>query len=218
MLLMKAVEKKQTMGDIRVKYMYPLSPLQGKTGTIKECDKNSYKYVTVYFDDGIIDEVHKGHLIEMENEENNMAKLEGYYAVAVTEEGTGYYGVTKDYHYAIFSDGNTYTIGDRVLVSGINKNILTIKDIITTDKAKEKCKKDITAEIICKVDTSAYDKRIEERRENAKRKKEADKIKKQMDKMVNEMDKTAIYEMYAKINPELMAKLEAYKELVKESK
>lgn len=53
MLLMKAVEEKQTMGDIRVKYMYPLSPLQGKTGIIKERDENSYKYVTVYFDDGI---------------------------------------------------------------------------------------------------------------------------------------------------------------------
>lgn len=36
MLSMKAVEEKQTMGDIRVKYMYPLSPLQGKTGIIKE--------------------------------------------------------------------------------------------------------------------------------------------------------------------------------------
>ena len=89
MHLMKAVEEKQTMGDIRVKYMYPLSPLQGKTGIIKERDENSYKYVTVYFDDGIIDEVHKGHLIEIESENNNMAKLEGYYAVAVTEEGTG---------------------------------------------------------------------------------------------------------------------------------
>ncbi len=28
------------MGDIRVKYMYPLSPLQGKTGIIKERDEN----------------------------------------------------------------------------------------------------------------------------------------------------------------------------------
>ena len=204
------------MGDIRVKYMYPLSPLQGKIGIIKEKDENSYKYATVYFDDGIIDRVHKSHLIEIESEESNMAKLEGYYAVAVTEEGTGYYGVTKDYHYAIFSDGSTYTIGDRVLVSGINKNILTIKDIITPDEVKEKGRKDITAEVICKVDTSAYDKRVEERKENAKRKKEADKIKKQMDKMIAEMDQTKRYEMYASDNPELAEKLKAYKELLRE--
>lgn len=218
MLLMKTIEGKQTMGDIRVKYMYPLSPFQGKTGIIKERDENSYKYVTVYFDDGIIDIVHKGHLIEIESEDNNMAKLEGYKAVAVIEEGTGYYGTTKYYHYAIFDDGNTYKVGDKVIVSGSNNDVLEIKDIITLDEAKEKGRKDITAEVICKVDTSAYDKRVEERKKKDKRKKEADKIKKQMDKMVNEMDKTAIYEMYAKINPELMAKLEAYKELVKESK
>lgn len=205
------------MGDIRVKYMYPLSPLQGKIGTIKECDKNSYKYVTVYFDDGIIDVVHKGHLIELKSEENNMAKLEGYYAVAVTEEGTGYYGVTKDYYYAIFSDGNTYTIGDRVLVSGANRNVLTIKNIISLEEAKEKCKKDITAEVICKVNTSAYDKRVEERKEKVeKRKKEANKIKKQMDKMIAEMDQTKRYEMYASDNPELAEKLKVYKELLRE--
>lgn len=213
---MKAVEKKQTMGDIRVKYMYPLSPLQGKTGIIKERDENSYKYVTVYFDDGIIDEVHKGHLIEIESENNNMAKLEGYYAVAVTEEGTGYYGMTKDYHYAIFNDGNTYAIGDNILVSGVNKNVLTIKNIITLEEAKEKGRKDITAEVICKVDTSSYDKRVKERKEKAERNKEADKIKKQMDKMIARMDQTKLYEMYASDNPELAEKLKVYKDLLRE--
>ena len=172
-------------------------------------DENSYKYVTVYFDDGIIDEVHKGHLIEIESENNNMAKLEGYYAVAVTEEGTGYYGMTKDYHYAIFNDGNTYAIGDNILVSGVNKNVLKNKNIITPEEAKEKGRKDITAEVICKVDTSSYDKRVKERKE-----KEADKIKKQMDKMIARMDQTKLYEMYASDNPELAEKLKVYKELL----
>ena len=213
MLLMKAVEEKQTMSDIRVKYMYPLSPFQGKTGIIKERDENSYKYVTVYFDDGIIDEVHKGHLIE--SEDNNMAKLEGYYAVAVTEEGTGYYGMTKDYYYAIFNDGNTYAIGDNILVSGVNKNVLTIKNIITPEEAKEKGRKDITVEVICKVDTSAYDKRVKERKK-AERKKEAGKIKKQMDEMITGMNQTKYYDMYASDNPELAEKLKMYKELLRE--
>lgn len=151
-----------------------------------------------------------------ENEDDNMAKLEGYKAVAVIEEGTRYYDTTKDYHYAIFDDGNTYKIGDEILVSGTNKSILKIKNIITPEEAKEKGRKDITAEVICKVNTSAYDKRIEERKENAKRKKEADKIKKQMDKMIAEMDQTKRYEMYASDNPELAEKLKAYKELLKE--
>ena len=83
------------MSDIRVKYMYPLSPFQGKTGIIKERDENSYKYVTVYFDDGIIDEVHKGHLIEIESEDNNMAKLEGYYAVTEDDIKKGMIKVIK---------------------------------------------------------------------------------------------------------------------------
>lgn len=151
-----------------------------------------------------------------ESEDDNMAKLEGYKAVAVTEEGTGYYGTIKDYHYAIFDDGNTYKIGDEILVSGANKSILKIKDIITLEEAKEKGRKDVTAEVICKVDTSAYDKRVKERKEKAERKKEADKIKKQMDKMIAEMDQTKRYEMYASDNPELAEKLKVYKELLRE--
>lgn len=215
MLLMKTIDGKQTMGDIRVKYMYPLSPFQGKTGIVKERDENSYKYATVYFDDGIIDIVHKSHLIEIESEKNDMAKLEAYYAVAAIKQG--YYN--KSYYYGIYNDGYVYKKGDKVVVSGgCSEAYYTIDEILTIDEAKERFRGTITAEIICKIDTSAYDKRVEERNKVEKRKKEAAKIKKQMDKMVNEMDKTAIYEMYAKINPELMAKLEAYKELVKESK
>lgn len=143
-----------------------------------------------------------------ESEDNNMAKLEGYKAVAVTKEGC--YG--KKYVYAIYDDGKVYVAGDKIVVSGANKGILTIEEILTP----EECNVNITAEVICKVDTSAYDKRIEERKEKAERKKEADKIKKQMDKMITEMDQTKRYEMYASDNPELAEKLKAYKELIGE--
>ena len=135
-----------------------------------------------------------------------MAKLEGYKAVAVTKEG--YY----KYSYAIYDDGETNDVGDKILVSGTNKDILTIDEILTTDE----CNVNITAEVICKVDTSSYDKRVEERKEKVKRKKEADKIKKQMDKMITEMDQTKRYEMYASDNPELAEKLKVYKELIGE--
>lgn len=143
-----------------------------------------------------------------ESEDNDMAKLEGYKAVAVTKEGC--YG--KKYSYAIYSDGETYKVGDKIVVSGANKDILTIEEILTP----EECNVNITAEVICKVDTLAYDKRVEERKEKAERKKEADKIKKQMDKMITEMDQTKRYEMYASDNPELAEKLKAYKELIEE--
>ena len=67
-----------------------------------------------------------------------MAKLEGYKAVAVTKEG--YY--KKKYYYAIYDDGETYNVGDKILVSGANKDILTIDDIIAPDE----CNVNITAE------------------------------------------------------------------------
>lgn len=143
-----------------------------------------------------------------ESEDNNMAKLEGCKAVAVIKEGC--YG--KKYFYAIYSDGETYKAGDKIVVSGANNGVLTIEEILTPDE----CNINITAEVICKVNTSAYDKRVKERKEKAERKKEADKIKKQMDKMITEMDQTKRYEMYASDNPELAEKLKVYKELLRE--
>ena len=170
--------------------------------------KENADIVQVEFDNGIILYLYKKDVVIIESEDNNMAKLEGYKAVAVTYEG--YYG--KKYSYAIYDDGKVYVAGDKIVVSGANKGILTIEAILTP----EECDKNITAEVICKVDTSAYDKRVEERKEKAERKKEADKIKKQMDKMITEMDQTKRYEMYARDNPELAEKFKAYKELIRE--
>lgn len=152
-------------------------------------------------------EVYEDDLIKLKEENKQMAKLTGYYAVAVIEEGTGCYGTTKDYYYAIFNDGSTYKAGDQVLVSGCNKDVLTIKEILTVPEAETRCTKNITAEIICRVDTSAYDQRVENR-------KKAEKIKKNMDAVIKQMDVTKKYEMYATENPELAALLDQYKELI----
>lgn len=195
----------------RVKYIGNVYGMSCKEGIIVEENTGT---VQVEFDNGVILDLCKKYIVINESEDNNMAKLEGYYAVAVTEEGLGYN--KRNYYYAIFDDGNIYKVGDQVIVSGSNNDVLEIKDIITLEEAKEKGRKDITAEVICKVDTSAYDKRVEERKEAAERKKEADKIKKQMDKMVEEMDKNKMYESYARFNPELAKKLKAYKELIGE--
>lgn len=144
--------------------------------------------------------------IKIEEENEQMAKLTGYYAVAVIEEGTGC--CKKDYYYAIFNDGNTYKAGDQVLVSGCNKDVLTIKEILTVPEAEAGCTKNITTEIICRADTSAYDQRVENR-------KKAEKLKKDMDAVIKQMDVTKKYEMYAAENPELAALLDQYKELTK---
>lgn len=195
------------MTGYRVEYV-GLDPVINKLkGTVVE--DISTKFAKVEFDGGLILTVKKINLVKInESEDNNMAKLEGYKAAAVTKEGC--YG--KKYYYAIYSDGETYKVGDKIVVSGINKDILTIEEIITP----EECNVNITAEVICKVDTLAYDKRVEERKYKAERKKEADKIKKQMDKMITEMDQTKRYEMYANDNPELAEKLKVYKELIGE--
>lgn len=195
------------MTGYRVEYV-GLDPVINKLkGTVVE--DISTKFAKVEFDGGLILTVKKINLVKInESEDNNMAKLEGYKAAAVTKEGC--YG--KKYYYAIYSDGETYKVGDKIVVSGVNKDILTIEEILTP----EECNVNITAEVICKVDTLAYDKRVEERKYKAERKKEADKIKKQMDKMITEMDQTKRYEMYANDNPELAEKLKVYKELIGE--
>lgn len=151
-------------------------------------------------------EVYENDLIKLKEENEQMAKLTGYYAVAVIEEVTCC--CKKDYYYAVFDDGNTYKAGDQVLVSGCNKDVLTIKEILTVPEAEAKFNKNITSEIICRVDTSAYDQRVENR-------KKAEKLKKDMDDVIKQMDVTKKYAMYAAENPELAALLDQYKELTK---
>lgn len=197
----------------RVRYIDENYCMTNQKGTIIE--DYSIKTVIVKLDTGEICKLKKSNLIKInESEDNNMAKLEGYKAVAVIEERIGYN--RRYYYYAIFDDGFKYDKYDNVLVSGANHTVLMIKDIITPEEAREKYEKDITAEVICKVDFDRYNKRVEERKEATERKKEADKIKKQMDKMVEEMDKNKMYESYARFNPELAKKLKAYKELIGE--
>lgn len=191
----------------RVKYIGGNCYIKNQKGII--IDDHDIKMAIVEFDMGGIYRLRKLNLVKInESEDNDMAKLEGYYAVAGTKEGC--YG--KKYFYAIYDDGETYKAGDKIVVSGANKGVLTIEEILTP----EECNASITAEVICKVNTLAYDKRVEERKERAERKKEADKIKKQMDKMITEMDQTKRYEMYASDNAELAEKLKAYKELIGE--
>ena len=128
--------------------------------------------------------------------------LSGYYKVAETKQGYG------TYYYAIFDDGNTYEKGDKILVSGANKEVLEITDILTPDKAKRNSSKAITAEVIGKVviDTSAYEARIEKR-------KAAEKLKKELDQKMKQLDKIQKYEYFAKLDPEFAALVDEYKKV-----
>lgn len=130
-----------------------------------------------------------------------MTKLTGYNKVAVVKIGC----IT--YHLAIYEDGFEYQPGDKVYTSGQCDKVVLIDDIISPEEAAQRLNGNITAEVICKIDTSAYDERVNKR-------KIADKIKKKMDVMIEKMKETNKYEMYAERNPDLKNLLNSYKKLV----
>ena len=133
-----------------------------------------------------------------------MSKLTGYKAVAVIKHGYAF----KHYHFAIYDDGFDYQPGEKVILSNSN-DIWTINEIITPEEATARYNKNITAEVVCKVDTNSYEKRVQKR-------KAIEKLKRDMDKKIKEMDESKKYEMYAAENPDLKNMLEAYKTLVNE--
>lgn len=142
--------------------------------------------------------------ISNEEGENIMGtKLTGYKQVAeIIQMG-------KPYYYAIYDDGRKYYPGDKVIVSGTaSGTVHMIKDIIDPEEAANRMgNKNITAEVVAYVDTSAYEERVEKR-------KEAAELKKKMDQVIKQMDENNKYEMYAERNPELKAMLDTYKQLV----
>ena len=132
-----------------------------------------------------------------------MAKLTGYKQVAeIIQMG-------KPYYYAIYDDGRKYYPDDKVIVSGTaSGTVHMIKDIIDPEEAANRMgNKNITAEVVAYVDTSAYEERVEKR-------KEAAELKKKMDQVIKQMDENNKYEMYAERNPELKEMLDTYKQLV----
>lgn len=136
-----------------------------------------------------------------ESEETTMS-LTGFKKVAVIKLGN------MNYNYALYDDD--IQVGDKVLVSGACNNIVEVSDIITKEEAKENFPNDIiniTAEVKCKVDLSAYEQRLRNR-------KEATQLKKKMDEEIKKMDEINKYAMYAESNPELAKMLNQYKELV----
>lgn len=108
-----------------------------------------------------------------------MTKLEGYSQVAVIKRGC------CSYHFAIYDDGNDYQVGDMVVFSG-ESTPAKINEILTLEEAAERCKKNITAEVIGKVDISAYEERVEQRKKKEQLKKKLDKRKKEIQKKLDD--------------------------------
>ena len=192
-------------GDI-VEIVSNTSKYKGHIATIdKECYSygHCHEYVRVYINDLDYKPLNLAKtsvkpIIANEGESN--MKLSGYNKVAVIEY------CNKDYHYALYD--NDIEVGDTVLVTGqlVNKQDLTVKDIITLDEAREVFSGAICEEVRCKIDLSVYNKRVECR-------KEAEKLRKKMDDEIKKMDELNKYEMYADRNPALREMLEQLKGL-----
>lgn len=131
-----------------------------------------------------------------------MAKLEGFKKVAVIN----YLGSCVNYHYAIFEDGIDYQVGDTVVTSTNNYTVATIKEIISVEEATTRMNRNITAEVIGKVDITAYQKRVEQRKEKEKLKKEMDKRKKEIQKKLDD-------EYYASKDEEYAEMLKKYESM-----
>ena len=117
-------------------------------------------------------------------------KLEGFSRVAVLKFGASY-----PYYFALYDDGTDYKIGDMDVVSG-SSSPSVITDILTAEEA----------EVIGRVDTTAYDRRVAMRKE-----KEA--LKKEMAKRRGEIQKKLGDEYYASKDPEYAEMLKRYEEM-----
>ena len=121
-----------------------------------------------------------------------MAKLSGFKKVAIIRQGY------KDYYYALYDD--CIVVGDKIIVSGTAKDqVWKIKDIISCTEHQN-----VTAEVICKVDTSEYDQRVAKRKQLCA-------LEKQMDQEIKMILEDQKYELYAKQSPKIAELLAEYK-------
>lgn len=197
-------------GD-RVEIVSKNSKYKGYHATVRNYETD-YKWLQLYVDDTDYQPCENGRdkylnlasasvkLINVNNKGESNMKLSGYNKVAIIEIAG------KDYYYALYDED--IKAEDKVLVTGrLATDILTVKNVLTTEEAKEICSIDIiTEEVRCKVDLSAYNQRVKNREE-------ATKLRKKMDDEIKKMDELNKYEMYADRNPALREMLEQLKNL-----
>lgn len=132
-----------------------------------------------------IDQINEKRLENLKKEEDMdmEKKLSGFNKIAVITMPNG-----LSYNYALYDDN--INVGDTVVVSGVAEGkLLTVTDILDVDLSSELR---IVSEVVAKVDTSAYEQRLENRR----RKEELIKL---MDKKIAETKELDKYAEYAKL-------------------
>lgn len=138
--------------------------------------------------------------------EENMNKIIGNYRVAKVRflEGNNTHNT---YNYALFDD--EIQEGDYCVVKSANHGlgIAVIEEIIdNVDNISVTDNYGNIREIVCKIDMSAFHKRINNRLR-------VSQLKEEMDKKVKELQGIALYKMMAENSPELKAMLSEYEEL-----
>lgn len=131
--------------------------------------------------------------------------MNGYEEVASVKfiEGTN---TTKVYHFALYD--RAVEVGDYALVksnNGYGSGNYGIVKVVGIEAAAEYTGNAPTAEILCKVDLSAYEKRCKMRANRTE-------LKKKMDKMVKESQELLVYQTIANTNPDMAELLAAYRE------
>jgi len=131
--------------------------------------------------------------------------MNGYEEVASVKfiEGTN---TTKVYHFALYD--RAVEVGDHALVksnNGYGSGNYGIVKVVGIETAAEYTGNAPTAEILCKVDLSAYEKRCKMRANRTE-------LKKKMDKMVKESQELLVYQTIANTNPDMAELLAAYRE------
>lgn len=134
--------------------------------------------------------------------------MNGYEEVASVKfvEGTN---ATEVYHFALYD--RVVEVGDYALVKSnngygaSNYGVYGVVKVVGIEAAAEYSGDVPTAEIICKVDLSAYEKRREVRANRTA-------LKKKMDKMVKDSQELLVYQTIANTNPEMAELLAAYRE------
>lgn len=138
-------------------------------------------------------------IIKNKSEEENMRKLTGYEKVAVVD-----CGYDHKYYFALYDDD--VEAGDLVYTNNTGDKVLVVHSVISSAEAASRYSKEITKEVICKLDMSAFNERMARR--DAKR-----ELQKQMDLMIKQMDEVNKYKIYAESNPELAELLSEYQSL-----
>lgn len=124
-------------------------------------------------------------------------KPENYNKVAICK----FKGVAKEYAFALYDDN--IVSGDTVVCDTVDG--LKVLKVIEVIDASEYTKS-ITKEVVCKVDVSTYERRLDIR----KRKQQ---LKTKMDKIVKEANSLIWYNMIAENDPEMKSLLEEYNKL-----